>query len=136
MPVGNPDGVPLTTDFDGDGKADPATYAPGTAIWAWLESALQTPKLQQFGMAGNDRAMPSPVEHRRTSGVVPTTPRAGRWPSPRPRRSSRSRLPQQVANATSVPGGWNFAAQARTLAAGRAGLVRASWNDRLRKPLD
>jgi hypothetical protein len=45
------------SDFDGDGKADPAIFRPGAGVWWILQSKDRTPAYYQFGLA-TDQIIP------------------------------------------------------------------------------
>jgi len=45
--------VPVTGDFDGDGKTDVATFRPSAGIWYILRSSDGTPQQVTWGASGD-----------------------------------------------------------------------------------
>jgi hypothetical protein len=60
---GGPGDTPVSADYDGDGKADLATYRLSSATW-FLQQSTAGPKSKQFGAPGVDVALPTPQVYR------------------------------------------------------------------------
>ena len=52
---------PLTGDFDGDGKADPACYVESTGLWAVLMSGSHYAEIR--ATLGGPGALPAPADY-------------------------------------------------------------------------
>jgi hypothetical protein len=51
---GLPGEIPISSDFTGDGKADPAVFEPATATWRYISSSTNTEVDKQFGAPKTD----------------------------------------------------------------------------------
>jgi hypothetical protein len=73
--------VPLTGDFDGDGKLDLAVYRPSTAQWIVQESGSNyvSKQLATFGAANLDIPVPGNYNGSGTTMIAVYRPTTGQW---------------------------------------------------------
>ena len=71
--------VPLSGDFDGDGKADLAVFRPDTADWSYQASSTSTTTNVNFGWPGLDVPMPGRYDGGARTEVAVYRPTTAQW---------------------------------------------------------
>src|SRR5262249_54868736 len=70
--------VPIPADYDGDGRADPATYRPAISEWFLLQSSAG-PRNQAFGAANVDIPVPADYDADGAADLPVSRPTTGQW---------------------------------------------------------
>jgi hypothetical protein len=76
--TGTPGDVPATSDFDGDGTTDPATWSAVTGTWKILGSTDGAVTTIQYGQAG-DVPVPADYDGDGRADIVVFRPATGEW---------------------------------------------------------
>jgi hypothetical protein len=96
--------IPLSADFDGDGRSDAATYRPSNGEWrVWLSGSNFAAATPGIWGAANDRPVPADYDGDRRADLAVYRPSTGTWYILLSSTAFQTRLDLRWGNSTDRP---------------------------------